>query len=129
MVTMWKTKKTSILIVLTVTLLSACSSKKIDWLDTAQWKKDYRGCDGYRAQLIPQLTQNATQLAGNDDLYFFNVIGKPNRVSYGDRSRKTFVYILSPGPQCEKSTQADALFIEFNATGTAQLLYIKKLVE
>jgi hypothetical protein len=129
MATMWKTKKTSILIVLTVTLLSACSSNKLEWLDTTLWKKDYRGCVGYRAQLIPQIIKSTTQLAGKDDLYFFKVIGKPNRVSYGDRSRKTFVYYLSPGKDCDKTSQADALFIEFNATGTAQLLYIKKLVD
>jgi hypothetical protein len=126
---MWKTKKTSIMIVLTVTLLSACTSKKIDWLDTAQWKKDYQGCNGYRAQLIPLLKKNTTAFAGEDDLYFFNVIGKPNRVSFGDRSRKTFVYYLTPGIDCKLTEKAEALFIEFNATGTAQIIYIKKLVD
>ena len=126
---MWKTKNlyAFVLVVVSITILS-CNSNKISWISTTDWKKDYKGCTGYRASLIPVLKLKKDELLDKTDAFFFHTLGKANRVSYSERGKKIFYYYLTPAGQCDNlSGKTQSLTIEFEALGTSRLLYLEEV--
>jgi hypothetical protein len=125
---MWKTKNFYILFALfNILMLTACNSNKISWIETDSWKKDYKGCKTYRSSLIPVLKERKDELLGKTDAFFFNTLGKANRVSYSDRGKKIFYYYLTSGSQCDQTTgKTNCLTIEFEALGTSRLVYLEE---
>ena len=126
---MWKNKNFYLLLaVLMFTHLTSCNSNKISWIETAAWKKDYQGCDGYRASLIPALEKQKDELLDQRDAFFFHALGKANRVSYSERGKKIFYYYLTPASQCKNGTgKTNSLTIEFEALGTSRLIYLEEV--
>jgi hypothetical protein len=126
---MWKTKNFYILVALAgILAFTACNSNKISWIETESWKKDYKGCGTYRSSLIPVLKVRKDELLGKRDAYFFNTLGKANRVSYSDRGKKIFYYYLTSGSQCDNTGgKTNCLTIEFEALGTSRLVYLEEV--
>jgi len=126
---MWKTKNFYVLLTAGVfSLLSSCNKNEISWINTADWKKDYKGCEGYRKSLTPVIEVHKNELLDKTDAFFFHTLGKANRVSYSDRGKKIFYYYLSPGSQCEQmSSKTNCLAIEFEALGTSRLIYLEEI--
>jgi hypothetical protein len=126
---MWKNKNFCVLlIVLVFASLVSCNSNKISWIETAAWKKDYKGCEGYRASLIPELEKRKDELLDQRDAFFFHTLGKANRVSYSERGKKIFYYYLTPAAQCnELHGKTIGLTIEFEALGTSRLIYLEEV--
>ncbi|MBC7450621.1 MAG: hypothetical protein H7259_03945 [Cytophagales bacterium] len=126
---MWKTKSFYLLAISVVFLsVSSCNNHEISWIDKAAWKKDIMGCEGYRKSLIPVLEKHKDELLNQKDVFFFHTLGKANRVSYSERGKKTFHYFLTPGAQCKGGSGIiESLTIEFEALGTARVIYLKPL--
>ena len=126
---MWKTKNYYILVGLACFIaFSACNSNKISWIETDNWKKDYKGCETYRSSLIPVLGKRKDELLGKTDAFFFSTLGKANRVSYSDRGKKIFYYYLTKGSQCDNiNGKTNCLTIEFEALGTSRLVYLEEV--
>jgi len=126
---MWKTKNFYIIFSLyTILAFTACNSNKISWIETDSWKKDHKGCGIYRNSLIPVLKLRKDELLGKTDAFFFQVMGKANRVSYSDRGKKIFYYYLTSGSQCKNMTgKTNCLTIEFEALGTSRLIYLEEV--
>lgn len=126
---MWKTKKFYLLLVISAaSLLVSCNRNEISWIKTSDWKKDYKGCDGYRKSLIPVIEQRKDELLDKTDAFFFHTLGKANRVSYSERGKKIFYYYLTPGAQCDKmSGKTNCLTIEFEALGTSRMIYLEEI--
>ncbi|MCU0416595.1 MAG: hypothetical protein MUE33_05360 [Cytophagaceae bacterium] len=123
---MWKTRQLSILI-LSFLLLMACASESLQFIDSTAWKKDIQGCTGYRSSLEVDLNKYKNQLQGKDDVYIFRQLGKPNRVSFGERGKKVFSYFIKQDSACS-GNQPVALVLEFNATGFVQLAYLSSTI-
>jgi len=126
---MWKTKNLcTLLLLLTSAAILSCNNNKISWIETADWKKDYKGCGSYRSALIPVLKQRKDELLDKTDAFFFHTLGKANRVSYSERGKKIFYYYLTPGAQCDQlSGKTQCLTIEFEALGTSRLIYLEEV--
>jgi hypothetical protein len=126
---MWKTKNFYILAALCgILAVTACNNNKISWIETDSWKKDYKGCAIYRSSLIPVLKDRKQELLGKTDAFFFQVMGKANRVSYSDRGKKIFYYYLTSGSQCDNTSgKTNCLTIEFEALGTSRLVYLEEI--
>lgn len=126
---MWKTKNFYLILVIGISsLLYACTKNDISWINTAEWKKDYKGCEGYRKSLVPVIEAHKDELLDKTDAFFFHTLGKANRVSYSDRGKKIFYYYLSSGAQCETvSSKTNCLTIEFEALGTSRLIYLEEI--
>lgn len=126
---MWKNKNFCVLLaVLVCASVVSCNSNKISWIETAAWKKDYQGCDGYRTSIIPELEKRKDELLDQRDAFFFHTLGKANRVSYSERGKKIFYYYLTPGSQCkDRGGKTNTLTIEFEALGTSRLIYLEEV--
>jgi len=126
---MWKTKNFYLLLILfTSSLLFSCNKNEISWINTPDWKKDYKGCEGYRKSLIPVIEKRKGELLDKTDAFFFHTLGKASRVSYSDRGKKIFYYYLTPGSQCDSlSGKTNCLTIEFEALGTSRLIYLEEI--
>ena len=127
---MWKTKNFYIPAFIFISIaLTSCNSNNISWIDTKEWKKDYKGCGTYRGKLIPVINERKNELLDKTDVFFVQALGRANRVSYSDRGKKIFYYYLTPGSQCENNiNKTECLTIEFEALGTSRLIYLEEIM-
>jgi len=126
---MWKNKAYCHLSLFFVLFsITSCQKNSVDWINSDAWRKDYNGCSGYRMSLLPVLDKRKEEFLNKDDVFFFHGLGKPNRVSYSERGRKSFYYYLTPGEQCTPQTgKTQCLIIEFEALGSARMIYLRSL--
>lgn len=112
-------------------VLGACSQKqkpKLDGFNSELWKKDKKGCDGKRSYLAEILFSKSSELKGVDDDDLADLLGKPEKINWEERGKKTYYYYLQPGSQCNSKLMLEGtqLAVEFDALGRVKLVTEQK---
>jgi hypothetical protein len=116
--------------IITLAGTSACSKPQptLEGFNSELWKKDKKGCDGKRSYFAEILLAKSTEIKGMDDDDVAELLGKPEKSSWEDRGKKTYIYYIQPGKQCDTSfiLEGIKLAIEFDALGRVKLVTEQK---
>ena len=78
-----------LLFAVTICLFSSCDKTvKIDGFDTAAWKKDFDGCNGYRKENAAIILAHQEDLIGKHENTITQLLGHPNRLDLGKKMKR-----------------------------------------
>ncbi len=99
----------------------ACSSRTSNFnFDSGAWKSDVHGCEGKRQELQKELEAIRLDLIGLKEYDIRSLFGKPEAEELLDRSNKSYVYYIKPGPKCASfsvSSETLVLKVRIDALG------------
>jgi hypothetical protein len=116
-------------ILLFTTLLFSCSEKpNLDGFNSEVWKKDKYGCEGKREYMAEKLFEQSSRLKGMDDDDLIDLFGKPEFYDWESRGKKSFLYYIRPGSQCDSGMMLEGakIVFEFDALGRVRLVTEKR---
>lgn len=119
------------LILIPLGFLFACESlPQLTDFDAESWKKDRKGCNNQRKELIPQLKahNNLDKLKGLGQNQIMALLGKPDVQELFMRNQRFYIYFLEEGQQCDDfgDIQKGALLrIRFSALDRATEVVIQ----
>src|SRR5690606_680922 len=96
--------RTKILIInaLLVGMLASCSAPvKVEGFDRNSWIADTNACHQIRPTLVNTLLENKDEFMNKKDEQLMRFIGKPDKSLFFARGKKTFIYQVDPGTNCE----------------------------
>ena len=119
------------MLIITVLLglgLASCSAPvKVEGFDHETWKADTNACHSKRTALVDVLLQHKEEFMNKKDEQLMKYIGKPDKSMFFSRGRKTFIYQVDPGKECENRLllkNVRSLRFDVNALGRIELVYM-----
>lgn len=93
-----------------------------------KWHEDSKGCKGFREKYFKEIILNKGKFEGMDDDKLAGLLGKPDKIFYSKRGKKTYEYFVTPGKQCDKELRAEGskIVFEINSVGYVNLIFEKK---
>jgi hypothetical protein len=116
--------------ILSLSILLISCNQKIDGFDDDLWRKDSKGCNGNRKELVAILLKNKETLKKFDDDALSNLLGTPERNNQLIRGKKNYIYFIEPGRQCSnnaKIIEGKKLVIEFDALGKPRIIRLAQI--
>lgn len=108
--------------------LASCSAPvKVEGFDNESWKTDTNACHLKRTALVDLLLQNKEEFMNKKDEQLMKYIGKPDKSLFFSRGKKTFIYQVDPGSDCENRVlvkNVRSLRFDVNALGRIELVYM-----
>jgi hypothetical protein len=101
------------------------SLPELKGIDLSAWKGDKNACNGKRALMLNDLTNERHQLQGLSEMEIVELIGRPDLTELYSRNQKFYYYYLTPGKPCGNDGVSQKLTIRFNATGAAKEVLIE----
>ncbi|HSZ72814.1 MAG TPA: hypothetical protein VK750_09055 [Cytophagaceae bacterium] len=115
-------------IALTLVYLCSCSSPvKVEGFDHESWKADTNACQMTRANLVNTLLQHKDVFINKKDDQLTKYIGQPDKTLFFSRGKKTFIYQVDPGKNCENRflvKNVRTVRFDIDALGRIDLVYM-----
>jgi hypothetical protein len=109
-------------------IFSACGERlpQLEGIDLQQWQSDKNGCNGQRAEMLGEITNQKDKLLSLSELNVIKLLGRPDQNELYTRNQKFFYYFIDPGPACQgASEKPHRLMVRFNAMGLAQEVLVE----
>src|SRR5690606_34528693 len=92
------------------------------------WKNDKKACGGKREYMAEKIFEQTTKLKGVDDDEIIELFGKPESSNWETRGKKSFMYYISKGSQCDPGLvlEGSKIVFEFDALGRVNLVTEKR---
>lgn len=124
-----RTNRYTALIILTALWINFSGCKrKIDLgrFNPEHWKRDFNGCDGTRESIYSFFEGVKPQMIGIREDQVLEILGRPNKQNLEERSKKSYLYYLTPGKQCVfRKNEARLIEVEFDALDRVKTISIK----
>lgn len=103
--------------------LTSCRDRiTIENFDSEIWKKDRKGCQNLRADLLEYFKKGKDQLIGKPEAAILQVLGRPDFQELASRNQKYYYYFYQEGLQCSDDKQKfteGTVQIRINSVGYA----------
>ncbi|HEX8547884.1 MAG TPA: hypothetical protein VF691_13035 [Cytophagaceae bacterium] len=110
-------------------LVTGCSDKReLKNFEHKKWQSDKKGCNGFRSSYFRKITEEKKEFEGMDDDLLAELLGKPDKIFYSKRGKKTYEYFITPGKQCDEKylKEGAKVVFEINSIGYVNLVFEKK---
>ena len=108
--------------------LASCSAPvKIEGFDDQSWVADTNACHQKRQELVNTLLEHKDEFMNKKDEQLMKYMGKPDKSLFFARGKKTFIYQVDPGSNCENRVlvkNVRSLRFDINALGRIELVYM-----
>ena len=108
--------------------LASCSAPvKVEGFDNESWRADTNACRLKRTALVNVLLQHKEEFMNKKDEQLMKYMGKPDKSLFFSRGKKTFIYQVDPGNDCENRLlvkNVRSLRFDVNALGRIELVYM-----
>ncbi len=111
-----------ILILLTISIVSCSKTPNLNYLDSARWKQDKTGKDGYRKNVAKKIILDEKNIIGVHESEIYKILGKPNKFDMSDRMHKTAIYQLNE----TQNDTLETLHLEFESLGRLKFITLQK---
>ncbi|MDF2456277.1 MAG: hypothetical protein K0R51_2270 [Cytophagaceae bacterium] len=111
----------------TMGLVSCSAPVKVEGFDHESWIADTNACHSKRAVLVDVLLQHKEEFMNKKDEQLMKYIGKPDKSLFFSRGKKTFIYQVDAGKECENRVllkNVRSLRFDVNALGRIELVYM-----
>lgn len=112
---------------LAIGLVSCSAPVKVQGFDHESWVADTNACHQKRSALVNTLLENKEEFMNKKDEQLMKYIGKPDKSLFFARGKKTFIYQVDPGSDCENRVlvkNVRSLRFDINALGRIELVYM-----
>lgn len=121
--------KASLIFLSTLSILYSCNkADRFVNFEKEKWQDDKKACNGFREGYFKNILDAKEKFEGLDDDVLAEILGKPDKIFYSKRGKKTYEYFITSGKQCDKPTNREGFKIvfEINSIGYVNLVYEKK---
>jgi hypothetical protein len=95
------------MIIIVLLLVFSCTQEDIPGVDSAEWKDDKGGCNGYRNSVVALLSEQKDELERKNVKQLRGILGNPDRHELEKRNSRRFVYYTSEGNHCNNGEPSD----------------------
>ena len=112
---------------LALLLTTSCyQAADIENFDEAAFRSDPQACEGTRLDMRAQILRLPQALQGFNQYEIEATLGKADRQELSNRSQKSLLYYIEPGPKCENAGEEPfTMIVRFNSVGQANEISFK----
>ena len=107
---------------LLLSLSISCETNRESGLSAQEyqaWKKDKKGCQAVRSQIIARIDSLQRQWSGISETRLIDFLGAPDKIELYEKNQKFLIYYIAYGKQCKgaKATRdGKAVRFRFNSS-------------
>jgi hypothetical protein len=109
-----------------IALVSCSSPIKIEGFNDEGWRSDTNACYMKRTNWVALLLQQKEAFTNKKEEELTKYIGKPDKTLFFARGKKTLIYQVDPGKNCENRVLVKnprTVRFDINALGRVELVY------